>query len=100
MQAIFLSIANMNGMLENHTSSVDDIYRVAIVIQRDVLSSIEGLVNGTVTVDDFIQATSLENLVKTFNETSLPEGSTRDPLEESTDQIQDASSSSSLALVR
>jgi len=97
MQAIFLSISNINGILEKNTSSVDDIFRVAIVIQKDVLSSIEGLVNGTVTVDDFIQATSLENLVKAFNETSLPEGSTRDPLEESTDPIQELSS---LALVR
>ena len=90
----------MNVMLENYTDSVDDIYKIAIVIQKDVLSSIEGLINGTVTVDDFNQANSFENLVRTYNETSLPAGSIRDPLDDNTDPTGESSSSSALELVR
>lgn len=98
MQAIIVSISNMNTMLENYTSSVDDIYKAAIVIQKDVLSAIVSLVNGTVTLDDFNEANSFENLVRALNETSLPEGSIRDPLDDSTTSG-DTHSSSSLALV-
>lgn len=100
LQAIIFSISNMNVMLENFTDSVDDIYKVAIVIQKDILSSIEGLVNGSVTVDDYNQANSFENLLRTYNATSLPAGSIRDPLDENTDQIGESSSSSALELVR
>ena len=99
MQAIIVSISNMNTMLENYTSSVDDIYKAAIVIQKDVLSAIVSLVNGTVTLDDFNEANSFENLVRALNETSLPEGSIRDPLDDSTTSGDETHSSSSLALV-
>lgn len=101
MQAIIISISNMNVMLENYTTSVEDIYKVAIIIQKDVLPSIVNLVNGTITTDDFNQANSFENLVKALNETSLPEGSIRDPLGDSSPPPGPSPSpSSSLKLVR
>lgn len=88
--------------------SVDDIYKLAIVVQREILPSIEDLISGIITTSDYNSVNSIENLIKAFNQTSLPEGSIRDPLKTESPSPgpspgttnENNSSSSSLSLVR
>jgi hypothetical protein len=80
MVAVMISIANFNDLSDAITGSVDDVYRLAILVQTEILPSIQRFIAGNTTMDDFVQSSSLEHMTMSFEQTSLPEGSVRDPL--------------------
>ena len=79
LQAIVSSITNFNYLLNNHTSTTKDIFKLAILIQKDIMPKIQQFVNGNITAEDFANSTDVENLVRSFDQVSLPDGSIADP---------------------
>jgi hypothetical protein len=79
LQAIISSINNFNYLLNNHTSTTEDIFKLAILIQKDILPTIQQFVNGTITAENFSNSTDVENLIRSYDQISLPDGSIADP---------------------
>jgi hypothetical protein len=78
--AVATSIAIFNDLSDSLVSSVQDVYRMVILMESQLLPAIQSLAAGETTLDDFSQSNTLDMMIRSFEETSLPEGSIPDPL--------------------
>ena len=78
--AVATSIATFNDLSDSLVSSVEDVYRMVILMESRLLPAIQSLAAGSITSDDFSRSNTLDMMIRSFEETSLPEGSIPDPL--------------------
>ena len=78
--AVATSIATFNDLSDSLASSVEDVYRMVILMESQLLPAIQSLAAGNTTPDEFLRSNTLDMMVRSFEETSLPEGSIPDPL--------------------
>ena len=78
--AVATSIAAFNDLSDSLAGTVQDIYRLVLLMEDRLLPAIQSLVLGTTTTEEFVQSNTLDKMIMSFQETSLPEGSVSDPL--------------------
>lgn len=105
LSAVATSIATFNDLSDSLAGSVQDIYRLVLFLEAQLLPAVQSLVDGTTTTQDFYQSNTLDKMVMSFQQTSLPDGSISDPLAvvdpapaPTTDIMGSSTSSSSLQL--
>lgn len=79
LQDIISSIMNIDSIASLATT-LDDMFKISIVIEQQVLPAVKNYVRGETSSDAFQNTTSLLSLSSALNATQLPEGYVIDPL--------------------
>lgn len=78
-QDIISSIMNIDSIASLATT-LDDMFKISIVIEQQVLPAVKTYVRGETSSDAFLNTTSLLSLSSALNTTQLPDGYVIDPL--------------------